>query len=809
MVRARMNLQGPEAWPKEKSLSSSAAAAPLQPGTSGSPAAAGSPDPSEGQNALNRADGTGAVFGAPSSSPSAVPEAASGTVPESRPIASSKAAPVQTGKLATQTDALLAGENQNAADSSQQPDKTSPASNTDAKDMELPPLYVDEEGNPVPPPPDVPALLAQMRSAMKAGRYAEATVPMNTLRTVVLPPEDREELLYNTMTALFESNRPAFAAHGEDIINAANEAMNYNPDSPRVPDALAVLVMVNLAQDNVADAQGYAQLMRRKFPGNTNVPAVFLDLGEKQMERQEYAEAALSFQVILQEYPESKMAKDAARLETYAFYRQGHMDRALTLIDFVDRRWPRVYLEDPEYLAIAADIRFRQGHLQEALNTYWTQYNLEPAKPEAATTLQHIAETYFLLKDPAAAAKVLDELVRAFPLSAEAPKALMRLGENGIHDGNLTVDQLFSLFTAPNPRLPSLYYQRVLKDYPQSPEAMPAQLRSIAWQLWNKEYLPAMTAARGFMIDYEDKPESLRAQDILLRGFARELGNSLQEENYDRVLKLWNDFPQVHDYYQPLEPDLRMALARAHLNRGQEPQGLELLAPFLDGSGDTDYALYTYNMFLATYLRQQNWDAILSLGEKVAGWKLPAEARNQLDYAMALSAENLGLQGRALPLWQKLAPMRDIPLYQRAYASYFLARDAERRQDLRAAYQYNLDTLGMFTQLQDEQSPYADSERIRESIAALMDVTEIAGRYAESLEWASKYAAFVPDTSPDYAGLRFREARLHRKMGDLARWRAILQGIVDKEPDSVFGKMASSELHTQDVARDLTRFTGQ
>lgn len=102
-----------------------------------------------------------------------------------------------------------------------------------------------------------------------------------------------------------------------------------------------------------------------------------------------------------------------------------------------------------------------------------------------------------------------------------------------------------------------------------------------------------------------------------------------------------------------------------------------------------------------------------------------------------------------------------------------LARDAENRQDLRDAYQYNLDTLGMFTQLQDEQSPYADQERIRESIAALMDVTEIAGRYAEALEWANRYALFVPENSPDYAGLQFREAGLHRKMGDMARWQSL------------------------------------
>lgn len=49
--------------------------------------------------------------------------------------------------------------------------------------------------------------------------------------------------------------------------------------------------------------------------------------------------------------------------------------------------------------------------------------------------------------------KVLDELVRAFPLSAEAPAALLRLGENGIHKDNPTVDELFAVYEAPNPRL--------------------------------------------------------------------------------------------------------------------------------------------------------------------------------------------------------------------------------------------------------------------------------------------------------------------------------------------------------------------
>lgn len=783
MVRGRLNMSGPEA---ATGALSSGATAPAGT-TPGSGPSSSAPPPS-------------AVSGAQASSfASAQSEDSS-----SDGAARAQAADPQDSAAAHPTSVAQASESKDGS-SRAQGEHTQKGQ---ARQPELPPIYVDEEGNPVPPPPDVPALQGLMREALKTGHYSEMLLPIQTLREVELNREEREELLYNAMTALYEVSRPDFAERSQELISAANEAMNFNLDSPRVPDALAVLATVNLALGNVEDARGYTQLLRRKYPHSLHVPAALLELGAKEMERQEYAEAALTLQTILQEYPDSPLAKNAARLETYALYRQGHMERALTLVDFVERRWPRLYLEDPEYLAISADIRFRQGHLEDALRSYWTQYNLKPLAPEAASTLQHIATAYYLLGNSEAAAKVLDQLVQAFPQSAEAPAALLHLGENGIHDDNPTVDELIALFEAPNPRLPGLYYQRIINEYPESPEFMTAQLRSIVWQLWNEEYYPAMTAARGFLIDYADKPESNRARTVLLRGFAHELGTSLREENFERVLRLWEDFPQVHDEYLPLEPDMRMALARANLNRGNEQEGLELLSAFLNGPGDTDDALYSYNLFLATYLNQQNWDGILSLGEKVENWPLPEEARNQLDYAMALSAENLGLQGRALPLWTRLAERTDIPLYQRAYATYFLARSAEERQDLRAAYQYNLDTLGMFTQLQDEQSPYADPERVRESIAALMDVTEIAGRYAEALEWANRYALFVPDSSPDYAGLQFREAGLHRKMGDMTRWRVLLQGIVDREPDSVFGKMAASELRTQDVARDLTRFTG-
>jgi hypothetical protein len=272
-------------------------------------------------------------------------------------------------------------------------------------------------------------------------------------------------------------------------------------------------------------------------------------------------------------------------------------------------------------------------------------------------------------------------------------------------------------------------------------------------------------------------------------------------------MKLWNGFPLFRAKYTPLPDQLRVALAKAHLERGEDTAAIELLRYFLQGPKHPEYGEYAFTFFFNKYLAAGDWSNILNLGEQVAGWEFLPLMRNELDYAMALSAENLGLPRKALPLWQKLAPKNDIPLYEKAYATYFLAKDAEQRKDIKGAYDYNKAVLELFSKLEDERSDKADPERIKEAIASLMDISEVANRIPEALDWVERYNSFVPDGSPEYLGVRFRESRLYRKMGDTAKSRALLEQILRAAPDSPFGKAAASELRTFDVSRDLGKFT--
>ncbi len=667
-------------------------------------------------------------------------------------------------------------------------------------------IYVDEQGNEVPKPPDVPTLLSEARQQAGMLQFESAREKLEELKNCVLTPEQREEVLYlysDVLDGLYKT-RPLEGF--KPVTDAAEEAMNFNPESARVPRALYRLGKINLLVGNQPEALGYFGVLRQQYPTDPDVPKAYVEVGRDQLNKQQYAEAVDNFRLVLDEYPESNEVRDASRYMAEALYRQGHYDRAQILVDFVDRRWPRLHLDDPAYLPLVADIYDKSGNYPLALQTYWTYYNLLPDNPDNHVNLLAVGSIYLKMGLNKGAHDVFERLLRSFPESSSAPTAVLRMGEDRLSEDNPELDELFELFSRPGISSPEAAYRRILASWPESAEAETAALRLAAAQYWNKDTDEAMQGAEAFLNAYPSSELVPRAEELILRGFRRETAMALEEENYERILALWERYPQIPAAHPEPDDELRVALARAKLNRGDEKAGLDMLAGFLERPKAGKYGEYVYNLFLARHLREEDWRAVLDLGDKVAAWTLPSAVRDQLDYSLAVSAENLGLSDRALAGWKKLHRREEIPLYQRAYATYFLARDAERRRSIREAYELNLEALNLFTELENEQSDKADPERIRESMAALMDVAEVAGRFAEALEWSEKYAPLVPDTSPDYAALLFRRARLHRKMGDLTHWRSLLEQIVAREPDSVFGRMAASELHTQEVARDITRF---
>ncbi len=673
-------------------------------------------------------------------------------------------------------------------------------------------IYVDEEGNEVPAPLDIPATIQSMRKAYNLGIYETVFEETEKLKELNLPKNLLEEIFYNRAKAYFVMNSNNLKNAGETFIAIAQEALNVNDESSRKPELLANLAAACIALDRPAEARAYADILYKNYPYSIDTPNAILLVSDYLLKHQDYTIATQYLQILIDKYPDNTYAKNAAMLQIKALHKLGNYDRTLAMINFIDRRWPKVYLEFPDYLVIKAHILEEQGLIREAISTYWQIFNLNPQDEQAGDILFKIANLYYDIHQNESAKKVLEQLYQTFPQHKSAPKALLYMGENGRYDDRNTVDDIIEIYNEPNPEYPATYYNKIINEYPESYEALLAALRLATLKYIEKDYLDAAKLAQTVFNENIDKRESDTASELLHRAFDPLFQLSLSEQNYERTLILWESFPAVHNFYEPVSPQLRLAMAKAYINRDNTAEAESLLSYFLERTptNETEYqeGIYAYDIFLAHAINKQDWTRVLETNNKVDSWNLPVEKENNKKYTTAIAAENLGLEARALPLWHELAANESIPLYQRAYAQYFLARDAEKKQNIRGAYQANLDALAMFEDLRNVQSPYASPERERDSIAALMDITEIAGRFTESLEWLNRYRNYISENSTDYAGLQLREARLHRKMGDTMRWRSILEDVRRREPESIYGKMASSELNTYEMARDLTRFTG-
>lgn len=73
------------------------------------------------------------------------------------------------------------------------------------------------------------------------------------------------------------------------------------------------------------------------------------------------AQAEQSFAIVLDKYPESSFLQEASVGLAQALNNQRKYTNAQVILDFISKRWPRYYIEDPTFL-----------FLQGAMMRLWT-----------------------------------------------------------------------------------------------------------------------------------------------------------------------------------------------------------------------------------------------------------------------------------------------------------------------------------------------------------------------------------------------------------------------------------------------------
>jgi TolA-binding protein len=664
------------------------------------------------------------------------------------------------------------------------------------------------EEAPEPPPAspnkaealEPPQVLEQAKKALTNGMYPQALELLTQLKnTPNLPKDLREEMLYLYADALFALNKDNLKLNYGKIADAYSLAMNYNPQSSRMPQGLFQMGILNLRVDNTKMADTFFNILKKKYPDDELIPLTHYYWGDYYFNKEKYQDAADQFQYFIQKYPDNKFVREAALGLAKTLYKLDLNEQAFQITDYIEKRWPRFYVEYPPLLRLVADVNYKSNNLDKAKYAYWTLYNLEPSGEEMDLILARLGDIYLQQGMKPMAKDVYELASKRFPDRDGGLISQMRLAEEGVYDEPVIKD-MFSIFNRPYTTKPVDVYTRIVEKFPDSNLAPLAQLKLAMWYLWNKKNRDALDAAKAFEKKFPQSKLLPNAREVALKAFEELLTQLLAENNYTGLSKFWEDNASLHGDETPINPEMKIGVATGYWKKGETQKALDLLEPFFRGPGMQRFAEAALLLALNIQLAERNWDQVIELGRKVELWDLSDRVKDKLTYSLALAYENKDQPDKSQPLWDQLAQRKSGDPSELAYVNYFLAQAAKNKKDFRAAHEYAQYSLSYFQQSD------SDPDKVKDLLALLVDVNERSGRPREALKWSIDYSQYVKKEDPEWPALRFRMAQLYRKLGDNKRWQAIMEELAKDMPTALYGRMAAAELSTQALEKKVNQF---
>jgi len=658
------------------------------------------------------------------------------------------------------------------------------------------------DGEPDPnAPPDFEEVILAGRAALANEDYQNALDVFEGIKNHPLLPEAlRTDVLYNYADALYALSKNTMRENYAKLTTAYTEAMNSDLDEMRVPDALFKLGVLNLKVNSPDQARAYFNILKKRYPDDDRIPLTNYYWGEYYYDHEDFQKAADEFQYIVQKYPDNRFVREASVGLARSLNKLGYVDQAQEIVDYIEKRWPRYYVEYPPLLQLFGDVHYKAGLLDKAKLNYWTYYNMDPEAEGADLLLARLGDIYLELGDMETAKEVYDMAVQKFPDSEGGLIAQMRLAEQGVYD-TPSIQDMFSVFDRPYTRKPVEVYESIVNDYPNSELAPLAQLKLAMWYLWNDKLPEAMEAASDFERKFPGNELLESARNVALSAFDKLTDRYVREQNYVPLVELWENTPILQGQQDDLAPETRLGLATSLWKTGEMQKARNLLDPFFMGAAMPKHSENALMLAMAICLDDRDWQCIVDLARRTELWDISPRVHEEMQYNLALAYENLDQPEKSAPLWAELAGREDIDLNQMAYIHYFLAHKARDDGDYKRAYDLGQNSLGTFL---EERS---DQQKIKDLLALLMDVTRKTGRTREALKWAIEYSRYINKSDPEWPALRYQMAQLYRQLADNQKWEAILTELVEDKPNSLYGRMAASDLKTRKLEENARQFS--
>lgn len=637
------------------------------------------------------------------------------------------------------------------------------------------------------------AQTALMAGDIKNGRAAVTAM----IEHPKAPAPLREELLYTLADIVMQEGKEDMEGNFTAILDAYETAKYSNPNSPNVPEALSRIGYLHLSVGNVPEAKGHFDLLRRKYPDNPRVAMIDYYWGDHYLRRKEYARAAEHFQYVVQNFPMSAAVQPSTVGLLKALTELGFFEKAMEIVNSIEKRWPKYYLSDPSFLMAAGYAAMLSGNLDRAKDFFWAYANIVPQAPDVDVAMARIGDIHLKQEKSDSAREIYHRAAETYPDREGGLIAQMRLAEEGVLDAP-SISDMDPVFGRPSAN-PEQIYSRIL-EHANSPLAPVARLKLAMWQLWNKKFADSLESIRRFQEDYPGHELLPKAREVADKALRDWIMQDLEQKDFAGAAQHWTDHEHMYQDRE-LDPQIRLVLATAFMQTGEPQKALDMAKPFVFGSIPRGkFSEAGLDLTLAMLVDLQQWRDILELATRVAPWNLGIDRQRQVDYAAALAHEKLDQPARAKPLWTKLATDVGLTDTQRGYAHYFLGRGAMISGDMEQAGILGQEALEL---LRKEK---ADLSKIKETLELLIQAADRRGRAQEALAWSLEYDDYVSEDDRDWPAHTYRTAMLYKKNGEMKKWSENLNRLRELFPNSLHGRMAAAELEGVRLEKEAGKF---
>lgn len=645
---------------------------------------------------------------------------------------------------------------------------------------------------------ELEALYKSAQTALMAGDIKNGRAAVTAMiEHPKAPAPLREELLYTLADIVMQEGKEDMEGNFTAILDAYEAAKYSNPNSPNVPEALSRIGYLHLSVGNVPEAKGYFDLLRRKYPDNPRVAMIDYYWGEHYLRRKEYARAAEHFQYVVQNFPMSAAVQPSTVGLLKAFTELGFFEKAMEIVNSIEKRWPKYYLSDPSFLMAAGYAAMLSGNLDRAKDFFWAYTNIVPQAPDVDVAMARIGDIHLKQGKSDSAREIYHRTAETYPDREGGLIAQMRLAEEGVLDAP-SISDMDPVFGRPSAN-PEQIYSRIL-EHADSPLAPVARLKLAMWQLWNKKFADSLESIRRFQEDYPGHELLPKAREVADKALRDWIMQDLAQKDFAGAAQHWTEHEHMYQGRE-LDPQIRLVLATAFMQTGEPQKALDMAKPFVFGSIPRgEFSEAGLDLTLAMLVDLQQWRDILELAKRVAPWNLGIERQRQVDYAAALAHEKLDQPAKAKPLWTKLATDVGLTDTQRGYAHYFLGRGAMISGDMEQAGILGQEALEL---LKKEK---ADLSKIKETLELLIQAADRSGRAQEALAWSLEYDDYVSEDDRDWPAHTYRTAMLYKKNGEMKKWSENLNRLKELFPNSLHGRMAAAELEGVRLEKEAGKF---